>query len=148
MRCQFKQRSLRRSSCLGLSPSPTPPSLTNQSEGGAFRNLFLLTNQTERRAFRNLFPLANQSEREVRSESCRLRPMQATLKWAGGLRFDASPPTGFAFSFDSPEDGTPAAGPQPMETLLCALAACTAMDVISILLKKRQRVTGYRVEIE
>ena len=35
-----------------------------------------------------------------------------------------------------------------METLLCALAACTAMDVISILLKKRQKVTGYRVEIE
>lgn len=34
-----------------------------------------------------------------------------------------------------------------MEALLCALAACTAMDVISILQKKRQKVTSYRVEV-
>ncbi|MGI8922937.1 MAG: OsmC family protein [Fimbriimonadales bacterium] len=72
--------------------------------------------------------------------------MDAELAWAGGLRFDAEPPSGFSFSFDSVEDGEPA-GPSPMETLLVSLAACTAMDVISILEKKRQKVTSYKVRI-
>jgi putative redox protein len=35
----------------------------------------------------------------------------------------------------------------PMELLLIALGGCTAVDVISILEKKRQRVTDYRVEV-
>lgn len=35
-----------------------------------------------------------------------------------------------------------------METLLAALAACTAMDVLAILEKKRQEVESYRVEVE
>ena len=35
-----------------------------------------------------------------------------------------------------------------METLLSAIGACAAMDVISILKKKRQVVTAYRIEIE
>lgn len=34
-----------------------------------------------------------------------------------------------------------------MELLLIALGACTGVDVISILKKKRQRVTGYRIEV-
>jgi putative redox protein len=35
----------------------------------------------------------------------------------------------------------------PMEMLLLALGGCTAVDVVSILKKKRERVTGYRVEV-
>ena len=35
-----------------------------------------------------------------------------------------------------------------MEGLLSSLAACMAMDVVSILQKKRQNVTFYRVEVE
>ncbi|HEX6623195.1 MAG TPA: OsmC family protein, partial [Pyrinomonadaceae bacterium] len=35
----------------------------------------------------------------------------------------------------------------PMELLLLALGGCTAVDVVSILKKKRERVTGYRVEV-
>jgi putative redox protein len=38
------------------------------------------------------------------------------------------------------------AGPQPLRLLLLGVAACTAMDVISILRKKRQRVSGLEVE--
>jgi putative redox protein len=34
-----------------------------------------------------------------------------------------------------------------MELLLLALGSCTAVDVISILNKKRERVTDYRVEV-
>jgi putative redox protein len=39
------------------------------------------------------------------------------------------------------------AGPQPHRLLLLALAGCTAMDVISILRKKRQQVSGLNVEV-
>ena len=46
------------------------------------------------------------------------------------------------------EFGGNGAGATPVETLLGALGACTAMDVISILVKKRQKVTGYRIEVE
>jgi putative redox protein len=35
----------------------------------------------------------------------------------------------------------------PMELLLVALGSCTAVDVISILKKKRQQVSAYRVEV-
>jgi uncharacterized OsmC-like protein len=35
------------------------------------------------------------------------------------------------------------AGPQPLRFLLLGVAGCTAMDVISILRKKRQRVSGF-----
>jgi len=35
----------------------------------------------------------------------------------------------------------------PMELLLLALGGCTAVDVVSILKKKRERVTDYRVEV-
>ena len=39
------------------------------------------------------------------------------------------------------------AAASPVELLLVSVAACTAADVISILLKKRQDVTDYNVEI-
>lgn len=37
--------------------------------------------------------------------------------------------------------------PTPMELLLLALGSCTGVDVISILRKKRQEVTEYRIEV-
>lgn len=36
-------------------------------------------------------------------------------------------------------------GPSPMEAVLMALCACTSVDVVSILKKKRQALTGLRV---
>jgi putative redox protein len=36
-------------------------------------------------------------------------------------------------------------GPSPMEAVLMALCSCTSVDVVSILLKKRQALTGLRV---
>ncbi|HVP15302.1 MAG TPA: OsmC family protein [Terriglobales bacterium] len=61
----------------------------------------------------------------------------------GGLRF-AGEVGGHRLGFDS---GPGAASANPVQTVLAALGACTAMDVISILRKKRQHVTGYRVEV-
>ena len=37
--------------------------------------------------------------------------------------------------------------PTPMELLLLALGSCTGVDVVSILEKKRQDVTAYKVEV-
>jgi putative redox protein len=53
---------------------------------------------------------------------------------AGGHRIDLDVPVEYG------------EGAQPMQLLLLALAGCTAMDVLSILRKKRQPVTGLRVE--
>ena len=69
-----------------------------------------------------------------------------TLHKAAGeaLRFDAVAGSGQATVVDS---GPGMIAPSPIEALLIALAGCTAMDVISILRKKRERVTGYSVTI-
>jgi putative redox protein len=39
-------------------------------------------------------------------------------------------------------------GPSPIDALLASLAGCTAMDVASILRKKRQSAAAYEVEID
>ncbi len=47
-----------------------------------------------------------------------------------------------------PSVGGAGVGPQPHRILLLAMADCTAMDVISILRKKHQQVSGLRVEVQ
>lgn len=44
-------------------------------------------------------------------------------------------------------DSTRGSAATPMELLLLALGGCTGVDVISILKKKRQRVSDYRIEV-
>jgi putative redox protein len=61
----------------------------------------------------------------------------------GGMRFTVSTGSGHEIVLD---DGISDAGPRPTEALLAALVACTAMDVASLLTKKRQVVTSYTVE--
>ena len=46
------------------------------------------------------------------------------------------------------DDATGNTGPKPIELVVLGLAGCTAFDVIGILRKKRQQVTGYEVKIE
>ena len=45
------------------------------------------------------------------------------------------------------DSGPEVDAPSPMEAVLVALGCCTGMDVISILRKQRQQVTGYEVEV-
>ncbi len=74
--------------------------------------------------------------------------MKLTIDWQGDVRFVAQTPTSHTVTLDGyPLDGQPSAGPTPMEMLLASVGACTAMDVVSILKKKRQNVTGYRIEV-
>lgn len=63
--------------------------------------------------------------------------------------FQASGPSGGTLTMDSyPEEGREPHGPTPIETFLSAIAGCSAIDVLSILEKKRQVVTAYRIEVE
>ena len=65
----------------------------------------------------------------------------AELTFTHGLQFEAETGSGRRFTYDD----DPAAGIGPLESVLSALAACSAMDVISIALKKRQGVERYQV---
>lgn len=58
------------------------------------------------------------------------------------LRFAASVGSGHTIVLD---DASGDDGARPAELIATALAGCTAMDVISILRKKRQAVTAYEV---
>ena len=53
--------------------------------------------------------------------------------------------TGHHLLLDDAAGGT---GATPIELVAVALAGCTAFDVINILRKKRQQVTGYEVRVE
>ncbi len=53
--------------------------------------------------------------------------------------------TNHHFLIDDPQGAT---GAKPIELVAAALAGCTAFDVINILRKKRQQVTGYEVRVE
>jgi putative redox protein len=70
---------------------------------------------------------------------------KATIHYAGDDLFVAITPSGHAQTIDTRHERSAAA--TPMELLLLALGSCTAVDVISILHKKRERVTGYHVEV-
>ena len=61
-----------------------------------------------------------------------------------GLQFEATTGSGHTMVLDDSARDT---GARPAELLGVALAACTAMDVISILRKKRQPVTGYEIRV-
>jgi len=73
-------------------------------------------------------------------------PYRATVLYAGDEFFIGTAPSGHAQVMDTKGDRL--AAPTPVEMLLVSVAACTASDVISILLKKRQDVTDYKVEVE
>ena len=62
-------------------------------------------------------------------------------------RSDAHTEDGHPIAIDGhPPDGDGSA-PSPKETLLAALAGCTAIDVASILRKKRQGATRYEIAV-
>ncbi len=67
----------------------------------------------------------------------------AQVKWVEKLEFVAETNSGHGIILDGP-DGF---GARPLEMVLLGLAGCTAMDVISILKKKRQQVTDFRVRV-
>jgi len=70
------------------------------------------------------------------------KPLKAELVWSEGLRFDATSGQS-AIVIDA--DGV--SGPSPMKLAAFALAGCMAADVVAILQKSRQPLTGLRVSL-
>lgn len=75
--------------------------------------------------------------------------MQAKVDWKGRMSFTWTADSGFSLNLGTdPETGGDDDGFRPMELMVLSLAGCTAMDVISILTKKRQDVTDFVVRVD
>jgi putative redox protein len=72
------------------------------------------------------------------------RERRAELRHAGGMRFETTTGTGRTIVFG---DDKGANEQSPVEMVTAAIAACSAMDVVSILEKKRQVVTDYTIRV-
>lgn len=75
------------------------------------------------------------------------KQVSISAAWKGGIAFEGDDGDGLQVFMNSPiaQDGRP--GISPMRLLLISLAGCTAMDVISILEKKRQEVTAMEINV-
>lgn len=69
--------------------------------------------------------------------------MIAHSEWKHDEVFDGVAENGNTITIDA--DSAHACGPGPLEAVLIALCSCTSVDVVSILQKKRQNITGLRV---
>jgi putative redox protein len=74
-----------------------------------------------------------------------MRERSAVLTHRDGLRFEAVTGTGRKIVFGDDQHTNEQS---PVELVATALAACTGMDVVSILAKKRQVVESYTVRVE
>ena len=77
--------------------------------------------------------------------------MNCTIRWAGAdtMSFIAESGSGHSFVMDgAPEGGGRNLGPRPMEVVLSGTAACTAYDVVLILRKSGQAITGCEVKTD
>ncbi len=73
----------------------------------------------------------------------------AGVRWVEGMQFDGYTGSQHQIKLDAMRsDGSESKGASPMELLLLGLAGCTGMDVIDILKKKRQAVSGLEVRVE
>ena len=74
--------------------------------------------------------------------------MGTQVTWKGDMAFTGTADTGFEVNLDAhPSVGGNNSGFRPMELMGVGLVGCTAMDVISILKKKRQDVTDFQVRL-
>ena len=75
--------------------------------------------------------------------------MKATVNWQQNMSFIGTADSGFPIEIDRANIvGGNNTGVRPMELIALGLAGCTAMDVISILRKKRQQVTQFDVQVD
>jgi putative redox protein len=75
--------------------------------------------------------------------------MKAEVNWKQGLSFTGHADSGYELPLGaSPSVGGENDGFRPLELMAISLAGCTAMDVISILVKKRQEIEEFTVEVQ
>ncbi len=74
--------------------------------------------------------------------------MDAQVIWKKRMSLEGTSDSGFKVPLGTaPEIGGDDDGFRPLELLAVGLAGCTAMDVVSILTKKRQEVTSFEVKV-
>ena len=74
--------------------------------------------------------------------------MDAKVTWKDGMTFNGSAATGFNVPLGAdPSVGGANDGFRPLELMAVSLAGCTAMDVISIVRKKKQEVASFEVKV-
>lgn len=71
---------------------------------------------------------------------------QAVVEWREGRHFEGLS-AGHAVQMDSAAPRGTDLGMSPMALVLVALGGCTAIDVVDILSKERQELTGLKVEV-
>jgi putative redox protein len=69
-----------------------------------------------------------------------------SVEWKQGMRFEGRPEGGHAVPIDASTEHEH--GPGPLQLMLTALCACTSVDVVSILEKKREPLEGLTVSAE
>jgi len=75
--------------------------------------------------------------------------MRASVKWIGNMAFEGQADSGHRIMLDSsPDFGGQDKGMRPMEMMLIGLGGCSSIDVMNILQKARQDVTGCVAEIK
>lgn len=70
-------------------------------------------------------------------------PNRVRVTWAGDQRFDTGRPGGPQARLD----GRGVTGQSPVDAVLSGLAACSAIDVVEILAKRRTPVASLRVDV-
>ena len=74
--------------------------------------------------------------------------MKAEVTFLNGMTFQATDEKSFELTLGTGFEDQERQGLSPMGLILIGLAGCTAIDVISILRKQRQDVTGFKIEVE
>ena len=71
------------------------------------------------------------------------------LGWQGGFKFESKDAHGHSLTVDAPEsDGQTFKGMMPGDLLLTSLGGCSGIDVINILRRQRQDVTGLDISVK
>ena len=74
--------------------------------------------------------------------------MECTVRWTQGMTFLAETESNHVLAMDgAPEGGGRNLAPRPMEVVLAGTGGCTAYDVVLILRKSGQQVTGCEVKL-
>jgi putative redox protein len=75
--------------------------------------------------------------------------MECTVRWGDGMTFVAETGSGHLVAVDgAPEGGGRNLAPRPMEVVLAGAGGCTAYDVVVILKKNGQEVSGCEVALK
>jgi putative redox protein len=75
--------------------------------------------------------------------------MECTVRWGDGMSFIAETGSGHLVAMDgAPDGGGRNLAPRPMEMVLLGTGGCTAYDVVLILKRSRQEVTGCELKLQ